>query len=348
LFWLEFIKLCCAAKLLPFSKSAKQKNLKKYKIPNSNSFFYICREISNANHSSLLEIQMKNKTLWIVIVVVLLAIIGIAAYYILHQQKQIDDMVVQMELQREELADEYNELSLQYEGYKFSVSNDSLVAKLEVEQMKVQRLMEELRTVKATNAKRIGELKRELETLKTIMRGYVQQIDSLNRLNQKLTQENKEVTWKYQQATATVSQLTEEKAQLTERVSLASKLDASGIYVTGINKKNKSTGQISKMEQIAISFKINKNITAPTGDKVIYVRIKKPDDDVLVKSSDNVFQYENKEINYSAKRTIEYDGEEVSVSIYWKIEEFLSPGTYRVDIFADGNLIGSQSFKLEK
>ena len=291
---------------------------------------------------------MKNKVLWIVIILILLTIIGVGIYYILYQKKQLEDMVVQMEVQREELADEYNELSLQYEGYKFSVSNDSLVAKLEVEQMKVQRLMEELRTVKATNAKRIGELKRELETLKTIMRGYVHQIDSLNRLNQKLTQENKEVTQKYNQATVTVSQLTEEKAQLTERVSLASKLDASSISASGIDRRNKSTGKISKMEQIAINFKINKNITAPTGDKVIYIRIKKPDDDVLVKSSDNVFRYENKDIHYSAKRTIEYDGEEVAVSIYWKIEEFLSPGTYRVDIFADGNLIGSQVFKLEK
>lgn len=291
---------------------------------------------------------MKNRVLWIFGALVLLTVIGVGIYYILRQQKQLEDMSVQMDIRKEELADEYNELSLQYEGYKFSVKNDSLVAKLEVEQMKVQRLMEELRTVKSTNAKRIGELTRELATLKTIMRGYVQQIDSLNRVNQKLTQENKEVTQKYHLATATVSQLTQEKEHLTERVSLASKLDASSIYVTGINKKNKSTNQISKMEQIAINFKINKNITAPTGDKVIYVRIKKPDDDVLVKSRDNVFQYENKEINYSAKRIIEYDGEEVSLSIYWKIEEFLSPGTYRVDIFADSNLIGSQSFKLDK
>jgi len=291
---------------------------------------------------------MKNKVLWIFLSLVLLSVIGVGIYYILHQQRQLNDMAIQMDVQKEELADEYNELSLQYEGYKFSVSNDSLVAKLEREQIKVQRLMEELRTVKSTNARRIGELKRELETLKTIMRGYIQQIDSLNRINQKLTVENREVTQKYQQATATVSQLTQEKEHLTERVSLASKLDASGIYVTGIDKKNKSTDKINKMEQIAISFKINKNITAPTGEKVIYVRIQKPDDDVLIKSRDNVFLFEGKEINYSVKRTIEYDGEETSVSIYWKIEEFLSPGTYRVDIFADGNRIGSQSFKLGK
>lgn len=291
---------------------------------------------------------MKGKVLWITIVVALVLLAAGAIYYIMKQNREIREFTQQSSLEKEELVDQYNELSLQYEGYKMSINNDSLVAKLSNEQLKVQRLMEELRTVKATNARRIMELKKELETLKTIMRGYVVQIDSLNRLNQQLTTENREVTRKYQQATQTVSQLTKEKANLTDKVTLASRLDATNISVTGINNKNKPINKIKKMEQIAISFIISKNITAPVGEKTIYVRIKKPDDDVLVKNRTHVFTFENKEINYSSKKIIEYDGEETRVSIYWKIEEFLSPGTYRVDIFADGNLIGYQSFKLEE
>lgn len=292
---------------------------------------------------------MKNKqVLWIVAITVLLILIGGAVYYILQQRKAMDQLVQQFDLDKEELADEYNQLSLQYDEYRFSINNDSLVAKLENEQIKVQRLMEELRTVKSTNATRINELKKELESLKKIMRGYVQQIDSLNRLNQQLTEKNEKITRQYNQASQTVSQLSKDKDELTERVHLASKLDAGNIVVSGINSKNKATDQIKKMSQIAINFTINKNITAPTGEKVIYIRIQKPDGDVLVKNRGNVFQYENKEINYSSKRMIEYTGEEMPVSIYWKIEEFLSPGTYRVDIFADGNMIGSRSFKLEK
>ncbi len=291
---------------------------------------------------------MKSKqSLWIALIVVLVLIIAGAVYYILKQKEQMYEMVEQNALEKNELSEEYNDLSLQYEGVKQHISNDSLAALVEQEQMKVQRLMDELKTVKATNSKRINELKRELETLRTIMRGYVAQIDSLNTANQKLTKEKEQVTRQYQQATQTISQLSQEKEHLTERVSMASKLDAVGISVDGINKKNKSEKKISKMEQLMISFRISKNITAPTGEKTIYVRIKRPDDDVLVKNRGNVFTYENKEINYSCKRMIEYDGEEQSVSIYWKIEEFLSPGTYRADIFADGNLIGSKSFKLE-
>ncbi len=293
--------------------------------------------------------MMKNKqALWISIVVVLLLIIGAGAYFILHQKTQMDQMVQQSALDKEELSDEYNQLSLQYEGYKLSINNDSLIAKLETEQLKVQRLQEELRTVKATNVTRINELRKELETLRAIMRNYVQQIDSLNRLNEKLTVENKQVKAQYNEATQTLSKVSKEKDQLAETVNLASKLDAGNIVVTPITNKNKPTNQIKKMDQIAIGFTINKNITAPTGEKTIYIRIQKPDDDVLVKNRGDVFTYENKEINYSIKRMVEYGGDELPVTMYWKVEEFLSPGTYRVDIFADGNRIGSQSFKLEK
>lgn len=292
---------------------------------------------------------MKNKQLiWIIIIVVLLFLIAGGAYYIYQQKNQMKDLVLQSELNKELLEDEFNELSVQYEGYKLSISNDSLIAKLESEQMKVQRLQEELRTVKSTNVKRINELTKELETLRTIMRGYVQQIDSLNRLNEELTERNKKVTEQYRQASQTVSQLSQERQQLQETVQMASKLDASGISVTGITNKNKATDKIAKMDQIEVRFTINKNITAEPGEKTVYIRIQKPDDDVLVKSRSNVFTYENKEIPYSAKRTIEYTGDEYAMSIYWKIEEFLSPGTYRVDIFADGHRIGQKSFKLDK
>lgn len=292
---------------------------------------------------------MKNKyTLLISIVSALLLVIAGAVYYIFQQRKQMGDLVLQSELNKELLEDEFNDLSVQYEGYKLTISNDSLVAKLETEQMKVQRLQEELRTVKATNVKRINELKKELETLRSIMRGYVQQIDSLNRLNEQLTEKNKQMTAQYRQASQTVSQLTLERSQLQETVQMAAKLDASNISVTGITDKNKPTNKIKKMDQIEVSFTINKNITAEPGEKTIYIRIQKPDDDVLIKSRSNVFTYENREINYSAKRTIEYAGEEYAVSIYWKVEEFLSPGIYRVDIFADGNRIGQKSFELEK
>lgn len=295
------------------------------------------------------ETKEINKTSMLILaVIVLIAIIAGAAYYIFHQQQQMDEMTQSFDLEKEMMADDLNELSLQYEGYKFSVSNDSLVALLTTEQAKVQRLMEELRTVKSTNAKEIARLKKELATLRKIMRNYVIQIDSLNRANEQLKVEKNEAVKKYRQASTTAASLKREKEKLTERVTLASKLDVTSISVTPVNSRGKLAKRIKKMEQFVINFKIAKNVTAPVGEKVIYVRIMKPDDDILVKSRGDVFTFEGKDINYSMKKMIEYEGEEVPVTMYWNIEEFLSPGTYRVDIFADGNLIGQRSFTLEE
>lgn len=292
--------------------------------------------------------EINKMSMLILAVIILILVIAGAAYYIFHQQQQMEEMTQSFDLEKEMMADDLNELSLQYEGYKFSVSNDSLVALLTTEQAKVQRLMEELRTVKSTNAKEIARLKKELATLRKIMRNYVIQIDSLNRANEQLKVEKNEAVKKYRQASTTAASLKREKEKLTERVTLASKLDATSISVTPVNSRGKLAKRIKKMEQFVINFKIAKNVTAPVGEKVVYVRIMKPDDDILVKSQGDVFTFEGKDINYSIKKMIEYEGEEVPVTMYWNIEEFLSPGTYRVDIFADGNLIGQRSFTLEE
>lgn len=292
--------------------------------------------------------EINKLSLLIMAVVVLLLIIAGAGYYIFHQKQQMQDLEQAYVLDKESLEDEFNELSLQYEGYKFTIGNDSLLNLLSTEQAKVQRLQEELRTVKATNTKEIARLKKELQTLRKIMRNYVIQIDSLNRANEQLKVEKNEAVKKYQQASSTATTLKKEKEKLTERVTLASRLDATGITVTPVNGRGKKAKVIKKMEQFVVDFRLAKNITAPVGEKTVYVRIMKPDDDILLKSRADVFTFEGKEINYSMKKLVEYDGEELPVTMYWNIEEFLSPGTYRVDIFADGNLIGRKSFTLEK
>ncbi|MDR2764142.1 MAG: hypothetical protein LBB90_03830 [Tannerella sp.] len=294
------------------------------------------------------EKKIVKKSLIITAIVVVAILIGGAVYYILHQRQRMSDMEELFALEKASLTDEYEELSMQYEGYKFNVSNDSLVALLTTEQMRVQRLMEELRTVKTTNARRIGELKKELESLRKIMRGYVAQIDSLSTENQKLKTENQQVVRQYRQASSVAAQLTKEKEKLTERVSLASRLDATAIQITPLTSKGKLSKKIDKTAQLMVQFSIARNITAPVGEKALYVRILKPDDDILLKPNSGMFAFENREIAYSMMKTVEYGGEEMQVTMYWNVEEYLSPGAYRVDIFADGNMIGRKTFSLEK
>lgn len=292
------------------------------------------------------ESKPHSKILIILVVALVVVVLG-ALYYIFRQNTQIEEMQHDTIINKQDLEDEYEGLSMQYEGMKLNIKNDSLLVQLDNEQAKVQRLLEELRTVKAENKSEIKRLNDELASLRKVLKSYIVQIDSLNRANEQLKKENKEITTKYRQTTETLNKVTEEKQNLTERVSLASKLDATNITVSSVNKKGKVQKKISKTEQLVVNFSITKNITAEPGDRTIYVRIMKPDDDVLVKNRMNVFTYENREINYSMKRLLEYAGEEINVNLYWDVEEYLMPGTYRVDIFADGNRIGSKSFDLK-
>lgn len=189
-------------------------------------------------------------------------------------------------------------------------------------------------------------LKKELRTVRAVLRSYVMQIDSLNKINEALTKENVEVKNKYSQATAQISNLSAEKKSLNEKVTLAAQLDATNISVLPTNKRGKRL-KSERCQKLAISFTIVKNITATTGNKTIYVRIAKPDNEILTKSSANTFAYEDRNIGYSIKKYIEYTGEEQQVTVYWDVEEFLPAGTYHVYLFADGNMIGQNAFSLQ-
>ena len=291
---------------------------------------------------------MKKTVIIIIIGIVLAALIGAFIYFYQQQQKEITELKAGFDEQKETLEEEYLGLVMEYDDLNVTSNNDSLLYLLDAEKAKVQRLLDELKTVKTTNARRINELKKELETVRGVMRSYIIQIDSLNRINLELKQENQAVTEKYNQATQTVSKLSQEKVTLTERVEMAAKLNASNISAIPVNKKGKAEKKVKNVTRIDICFTITKNITTQAGEKTVYARITKPDDDVLIKSAGNIFRYENREIPYSVKKVVEYGGDDTDVCMYWNVEEFLYQGTYRVEIFADGNLIGRRNFSIDK
>lgn len=293
---------------------------------------------------------MENKKQKIVLytIAVILFIAAIVLGVLLAQsKKQNSEMQELFAIEKEELESEYSSFATQYDELKIRITNDSLQVKLEQEKLRTQQLLEELKQTKADDAAEITRLKKELKTVRAVLRSYVIQIDSLNAINENLKKENKRVSEKYRQASKQISELSSAKEELTEIVTLASQLDAMGIKMIPTRKSGKATNKLKKAKQLEISFTITKNITAATGNKTIYARIMQPSQELLTKSMGNTFTYENREIGYSIKKYIEYTGEEQAVTMYWDIEEFLQPGTYRLFLFADGVMIGSNSFEFE-
>lgn len=287
----------------------------------------------------------KNTLLIVAGSLLILLLIGVTILLISEKQTN-KELVMEFNLDKEDLENQYTDFARQYDELKLTVSNDSLSVLLEQEQLKTQRLLEELRTVKSSNATEIRRLKKELASLRKVMIGYINQIDSLNRLTAQQKEIIADVTKKYNAASRQISNLSEEKKNLTKTVTLAAQLDATNISVQPTNKRGKTAKKVKDIVKFKINFSIVKNITAETGERTLYIRITKPDNDVLTKSPSNTFPYENRELIYSIKKYIEYNGEEQAVTVYWDVEEYLYAGTYRVDIFADGTLIGSQSFSL--
>ena len=288
----------------------------------------------------------KPKVLIIFSLLVLVIAIGMTVLFLSEKQSK-NELVQEFELEKEDLENEYTHFAKQYDELKLTVSNDSLSKLLEQEQLKTQRLLEELRTVKSSNASEIRRLRKELASLRKIMVGYINQIDSLNKLTNQQKEIIADVTKKYHAASRQINTLAEEKKNLNEKVTLAAQLDATNINVLAANKRGKKARRIKDIVKFKIDFTIVKNITAETGERILYVRITKPDNSVLCKNQANTFNYENRELAYSIKKYIEYNGEEQDITVYWDVEEFLYAGNYRVDIFADGNLIGSQPFILD-
>ena len=264
----------------------------------------------------------------------------------LGQQKQANKEMQELaELDKKEMENEYQMFADQYSELKTQINNDSIIEQLTQEQLKTEKLLEELRNVKASDAREIARLKKELATCRAVIRSYVLEIDSLNRLNQNLTAENTRVKGQYAEATRQIQGLSADKQSLTEKVAIAAQLDATGISMTLKNKRGTAAKRLKRCKTIQVSFNIAKNVTAASGNKTVYVRITTPTGKVL--SAGGTFPYENKNLQYSMRKTVEYTGNETSVSTYWTVNEFLSEGTYNVSIFADGNMIGSRNFTFD-
>ncbi len=258
------------------------------------------------------------------------------------EKQELEQLRELAEIEKAEMANEYESFARQYQEMRMQINNDSLIAQLEAEQKRAEEALAELQRTKASNAKEIKRLKEELKTLRAILKDMVHQVDSLQRLNERLNNENQNLRAANEQQQQHISSLNTEREELTEKVTIAAQLDATNIHAQGNNKRGKATEKIKDVKKFVVSFRISRNVTAQAGNRSVFVRITTPLGDVLTRGGS--FTYENRSLEYSMRKDIEYTGEEIEVTTYWDVAETLSAGTYRADIFADGKNIGHTTF----
>jgi len=290
---------------------------------------------------------MNKKVLLIAASAICVVLIGVLIYMntqMRARQEENEQMIEVLKMDKAEMENEYEQFAMQYNEMMTQINNDSLINQLSIEQERVQKLLEELRQTKADNAREIMRLKKELATLRAILKDYVMQIDSLNRENMALKVDNDKLRNQNQQAKEHISDLSTKNEELVDKVAIASQLHATAISAVAHNKKGKDTDKIKKAKKFVISFTLARNVTTVTGMRSVYVRISTPTGSIL--TSGGTFQYENRDLQYSIMKDVEYTGEELPVTVYWDIAESLSAGEYRVDIFCDGQNIGTTTFAM--
>jgi flagellar basal body-associated protein FliL len=279
--------------------------------------------------------------LFIIIFVLLAAIVII---YTKSTQKLQEKAEVQqiIEDQKTSLQKELTDMIGEYDELK--TNNDSMNTLISGQKEKIKRLLSE----RSNNLTLITRYKKELGTLREVLKSYIAQVDSLNTRNQQLVQENVQVKTNLEQARNENIKISQEKDQLSTQVQKASVISTSNIVVTPLNKRGKQENRLKNMLKIRVCFTMRENAIAKGGTKDVYLRLTRPDGNVIAYSQSDLFDFQGQQIAFSAKRQVEYDNKDIDVCIFWDNNHQLILGEYTVDLFTDGSLIGTTKFSIKK
>lgn len=291
----------------------------------------------------------------IVLAVLLLIVVGFGVTQVASlksqvQQAQLQNEELRLDNEQLQLSNEFEMLNSQFQQYENQaqrLANDTIFAKYTAAKAKVEQLQNELKNEKVKSAARIKQLQNEIATLKGLLRHYVAQIDSLGKENAGLRAENTEIKAQNQQLSTRVREETRRNENLSERMTLAEKLNVTGVTLTALKKNGKPEKNVTKAKQLMVRFTIPQNNSTPVGEKSIYLRLVSPEGQLL--GGGVSFPFEGRSVPASARKNIEYAGDEVAgVTIYWDVNTTLTPGEYTVELFTDGYRLTSRRFTLTK
>ena len=278
----------------------------------------------------------------------LVVVLAVAVYMLLDTRKNLNlvstDLAEKTEFFRVEKDSLEGELRNIYFRYD-TLETNSLELQVEMQQQKEK--IEKLISIQANDAYKIRMYRKEMETLRTVLRSYIVQIDSLNMQNQELLAENKQLRNTELRLSTEKKQLEEDKTQLEEIKDLATTLQASQIDMVMLNKRDKESDRIRTAVKVRVDFVLRANNVALMGEKKIFLRIIRPDQVVLGSPELEVIEFNEEQIPASASRVINYENEDLPVSIFWANDGEIVPGEHTVELYSEGKLIGISSFVLK-
>jgi hypothetical protein len=286
------------------------------------------------------EQPRKRPVFLILLLIILVCALGYLGYTYYDLKTESEIQRTELERRTKQLEGELMIIYGQYDSLKSE--NDTMNQKLLAEQQNIERLLK----INANNVYKIHMYEKELKTIRKVLRSYVVQIDSLNQANQELRAENLEVRRELQRVERDRQELEVKTEELSTKVELASVLAAKDILAVGLNTKSREKTKANKVAKLRVCFTLRENAILTPGPKIIYLRITRPDD-VILTSGVNFVEVEGEQVVYTASREVNYENVDVELCIFWNNDGQLVPGSYTLDLFADGHSIGSSSFALK-
>ncbi len=285
-----------------------------------------------------------NKTYKALLIVLSIVIVGLGVVlYMQHTESQ--EVQQLLEDEKQDLTDNLMKLRDDYQSLE--TDNDSINRHLLEEQIKVETLLKEIKKVKRNSYAQINRYKKELGTLRAIMRSYIKQIDSLNTRNQMLMAENEEIKTQYNEEVKLRTELSEKATELESQVALGSRIVIEGLEAVALTKRSNDTRRARRAVKIRTCVTLKKNAIAKAGVKVVYVRIIGPDGFVMANAPTDIIKVEDKNIVFSASREVNYENADVELCIFWDSKTDMAKGTYKINVYTDGYELGETELYLK-
>ncbi len=247
-------------------------------------------------------------------------------------------LVEQLNVEKEDLIHQMEDLQADYAN--LSSDYDKINSQLDTSRAEIAQLIERMKSTQATDRAKIRQYEKELGTLRTIMRGYITQIDSLNTLNHKLTAEAASARKEAAQRKKENEELTQQVQGLSEQVAAGSVIKARGLNTIAMNKSGKATDKSKNAFRLVTTLSLLENDLAPKGPLTIYIRVKDPDGIIVTNSVQTFFKLNGEQVVASASREVDYEGKEVDLTIYLNdVPEFFK-GIYTVEAYSDQGILG--------
>ena len=286
---------------------------------------------------------MENRGLKIIMGVLIVVALGLGGvlYYV---WKEKTALVTELTIDKEELTAQMIELQNDYAS--LSSDYDTINSQLDSSREEVSQLIARIRQTEATNRSKMRQYEKELGTLRTIMKSYIVQIDSLNTLNKKLTADAAAARREAAESRKREEELNKAIEDLTGQVAVGSVIKARGIKIEAYNGSDKITDRSSRVVRLLTSLSLVENELAPKGPIRIYIRVKGPDGILLTNSVQRTFEFNGEPMISSASREVDYQGKEVDLSIYLNDIPEYQKGIYTVEAYTEDTLLGDAELML--